>query len=655
MFIYMEYREFSNKSDLFNYLNSGVDKSGNLKKEGGFRKHYPSFYNEYIQTKFPEEIDKLSFKQKLWHFLNDNYIIPKCKICGGDVSFETRKGHWGYNVYCSGNCAMHDESIKQQMFNTKEFLYGDRNYNNKEKLIDTISKRSVEDKIKICEKSKQTRLLKNDGKYFSDESIIKIKKTTLSKYGVDSFTKTQQFRDLISLQQLTIQNKQYKTKKKNDSFNSSKIENELKKYFIENGIKFISQYFSDEYPFTCDFYFPDSNYYVEIQGTWTHGRHPFDCNNVDDIKILNEWINKSEHSDFYKKAIYVWSEHDVKKRNIAKKNCINYLEIFSCDFDVCLEQMITNKVFDIKNKYKVTEDQLVEWCMKNVFPGNNKWVAKHPIWKCYIPGQQSPYDAWFDEKCIRKAVRNMFQTLDRCIDEKKEDSFVKRHLYALNSCIIENGKIIDSDKKILELVLARFTIAKIASKVTAISPTDCMKIFDESDIDLTQYNGIYVPMAGFGGIVEGYKRWIKKNDSDDYINKISNIETYDINKSFCDFYGWKQRDMLESVIETDKVCVVCPPFGKNYEHWVDDSEKGLSQDIIDNMADITFIEWYDLIKKHVKAPAYIIIGPELSSNGRDTNKCSNLFKKRIGIQLWTDDLYERFLSKEERINEGIKE
>ena len=210
----MEYQEFSNKKDLFNYLDSGIDKSGNLKKEGGFRKHYPYFYNEYIETIFPEEIDKLPFKQKLWHFLKEIYIIPKCKICGNNVSFETRKNQWGYHTYCSGDCAMHDEIIKQQMFNTKELLYGDRNYNNKEKLIETISKRTNEEKILISDKSKQTRLLKNDGKYFSDESINKIKETTLKKYGVDSFSKTKQFKDCIFDQQISIQNKQYKTKKK---------------------------------------------------------------------------------------------------------------------------------------------------------------------------------------------------------------------------------------------------------------------------------------------------------------------------------------------------------------------------------------------------------------------------------------------------------
>ena len=650
----MAYQNFSNKIDLFDYLNSGIDKSGNLKKEGGFKKHYPSFYNEYIQTTFPEEIDILPFKQKLWHFLKDVYIIPKCKICGKNVSFETRKGQWGYHTYCSGDCAMHDENVKQQVSKTKELLYGDKKYNNKEKSMETLSKRTDEEKKSIVEKSKQTRLLKNDGKYFSDESILKIKETILNKYGVDSFAKTQMFRDLISDQQTIIQNKQYKTKKKNHSFNSSKIEKELEEYFIENCINYISQYKSDEYPFTCDFYFPDSNYYVEIQGNWTHGCRPFDSNSIEDIEILNEWKSKSENSDFYKKAIYVWTEHDVKKRNVAKENKLNYLEIFSCDFNECLNKLLSNKIFSIKSKYKISEDQLVKWCLKNPFPGNSKWTSNHPIWKCYVPGQPSPYNAWFDETYITIAVKNMFKTLDRCVSENKESSFIKRHLDAINSCVIINNEIVSSDKRLLELVLARFTIAKIASKVTAISPTDCMKIFDESGIDFTKYNGIYAPMAGFGGIIEGYVKWMEKNAQIAKNEAISGVEAYDINKSFCDWYGWQQRDMLESIIETDKVCIVCPPFGKNYEHWVDSSIDGISQDIIDDMADITFIEWYDLIKKHVKAPAYIIIGPELSSNGRDTNKCCNLFKKRVGIQLWTDGLYERMLSKEERLIEGIK-
>ena len=59
-----------------------------------------------------------------------------------------------------------------------------------------------------------------------------------------------------------------------------------------------------------------------------------------------------------------------------------------------------------------------------------------------------------------------------------------------------------------------------------------MKIFDESGIDLTKYNGLYAPMAGFGGIVGWYVRWMEKNSQIAKKEAFSGIKTYDINKSF---------------------------------------------------------------------------------------------------------------------------
>ena len=67
------------KLEIFEYLNSGVDKFGSLKKVGGFRKHYTELYEKFLKVIFPKEINDLPFKQKLWHFLKDIYVIPKCK------------------------------------------------------------------------------------------------------------------------------------------------------------------------------------------------------------------------------------------------------------------------------------------------------------------------------------------------------------------------------------------------------------------------------------------------------------------------------------------------------------------------------------------------------------------------------------------------
>ena len=58
------------------------------------------------------------------------------------------------------------------------------------------------------------------------------------------------------------QQKKYETRKKNHTFNSSSVES-----FILDKLKLkfpdtISQYKSNEYPFTCDFYIPCLDLYI---------------------------------------------------------------------------------------------------------------------------------------------------------------------------------------------------------------------------------------------------------------------------------------------------------------------------------------------------------------------------------------------------------
>ena len=65
------------------------------------------------------------------------------------------------------------------------------------------------------------------------------------------------------------------------------------------------------------FYIEDKNTYIEINASWTHGKHPFNENDLDDITLFNKWMNKS---DYYKNAAYNWRYRDVNKRNIAINN-----------------------------------------------------------------------------------------------------------------------------------------------------------------------------------------------------------------------------------------------------------------------------------------------------------------------------------------------
>ena len=52
-------------------------------------------------------------------------------------------------------------------------------------------------------------------------------------------------------------------------------------------------------------------------------------NNMSDNDKLKKWEEKSQNSNFYKKAVEVWTVRDVKKRNTAKQNNLNYLEFFN--------------------------------------------------------------------------------------------------------------------------------------------------------------------------------------------------------------------------------------------------------------------------------------------------------------------------------------
>ena len=45
-----------------------------------------------------------------------------------------------------------------------------------------------------------------------------------------------------------------------------------------------------------------------------------------------------QKKDYYKKAIDVWTQKDPIKRETAKNNNLNYLEIFSNDIEIVIEQ-----------------------------------------------------------------------------------------------------------------------------------------------------------------------------------------------------------------------------------------------------------------------------------------------------------------------------
>lgn len=124
--------------------------------------------------------------------------------------------------------------------------------------------------------------------------------------------------------------KVYNTKKKNNTFNTSNAEHLFEEYLKNNNYSYISQYKSTLYPFNCDFYLTEYNLYIEINGSWTHGKHPFNKDNKDDMDLLNKWLQKAKQSLYYKNAVTTWTQRDVTKLKTALNNNLNYLPIYSC-------------------------------------------------------------------------------------------------------------------------------------------------------------------------------------------------------------------------------------------------------------------------------------------------------------------------------------
>lgn len=273
----------------------------------------------------------------------------------------------------------------------------------------------------------------------------------------------------------------------------------------------------------------------------------------------------------------------------------------------------------------IHKEQLIKDCLVADFPGTNKWDKDNPIWDCNVYNKPTPKEGWKSPDIIRKAVDNLYlMVVKSAFGSKKYPEFVSR-IYNAFYLAYEKGDF----TRLLREVLARFTISKIAPKVTALQPSVFKSILEQSKIDIIC--GVYCPMAGFGGIIKGVQNYYKSIGLENvgFNNEVDLIEAYDINQNFCNYYGWKHRDILESKVSTDKIVVACPPFGKKTERWFGTPEEMYYD----------FHTWCKIIKDRIKAPNYILIGPEISDKKnryKSGAKVSGLFIKKIGVSWYKE-------------------
>ena len=284
------------------------------------------------------------------------------------------------------------KDIQQKLKETKIERYGDENYNNREKCAQTKLEKygdsnynNTEKRIKTCqekyggnaplcspevfEKVKKTNIEKYGYAYLmqNDELKNKAHQTNLQKYGVPyAWNNEKQKQTMIerygvpyawnnetqkqtmierygvpyAMQSEELKRKQHLSAKNNGHCSTSKFEEYAYEQLINKFGKddIIRQYYSDVYPYNCDFYIQSLNIYIEIQGSQFHHFHPFNENNIDDINELNRL--KQKNTPQYESMIKVWTIIDPLKRKIAKDSNLNFYEFYTKqEFDTWLTEV----------------------------------------------------------------------------------------------------------------------------------------------------------------------------------------------------------------------------------------------------------------------------------------------------------------------------
>ena len=269
---------------------------------------------------------------------------PTCPTCGEILKYLPSKRR--FQNHCCPHCALIDPKAQEKRKKTCLIRYGNESFNNHKKQVETMERRygvssalshSImrEKGLKTKQERYGTPTYNNPEKttscckqrYGTGRNNAKVKATMLKRYGVETYLVSDEVNSIRNCPE--IQSRIQETKRKNHTFNVSKLEDECYKLLCEHyGYEDVKrQYRTEEFPYNCDFYITSLGLYIEFNGHWSHGKHPFDPTNKNDLEVAEKWNKKK--SPFYNRALWVWTVYDVEKRKVAKDRKINRIEFWT--------------------------------------------------------------------------------------------------------------------------------------------------------------------------------------------------------------------------------------------------------------------------------------------------------------------------------------
>jgi len=288
------------------------NKSGWKCVESKLKNNHPDIHKMVVSFSEKNNLTKLSFKEKVYCFINDLKIIPTCHECGGKVKF--LRLSYGYQKFCGKKCSN---------INKDKILITKTNLNNKYGVDTSFKIPEVIEKIKNSN-------LKNygvDNVFKSKEFQKKIKETINNVYGNSNIFKTEFF-------------KQHRVNKK------SKIENLIcDKLGGESGVIIGGREFDIKINDTI----------IEIDGEYFHPGNLIDLTLIQ----LNNVINDKIKDDIIANSDYILHRVKVSRLKNTNINQIDYNYIiensYNNDYTLTYSQKIITKQYlkSYINKYGV--------------------------------------------------------------------------------------------------------------------------------------------------------------------------------------------------------------------------------------------------------------------------------------------------------------
>lgn len=269
---------------------------------------------------------------------------------GSKIIKEKSKKTW-MEKYGADN-PMRCEEIKNKVAQTCLERYGDTCvFGSNSSILESRVKASMIEKYgtriplkneEIKEKMFQTNLEKYGTRCSLANPEVREKgiQTLLERYNVTNGWLIPEVRAKIDYEKVN------ETRRKNGTFNTSEPERLLgellRAEFGEDDV--IPQYKSEAYPWLSDYYIKSLDFYIELQGFYTHGTHPFTSTD-EDFQIIEDFSTKISE-ERVQGLIDIWVISDVIKRNRALEQGLNFLEIF----DIRIENIIQEVLDIVKNQ-----------------------------------------------------------------------------------------------------------------------------------------------------------------------------------------------------------------------------------------------------------------------------------------------------------------